>query len=65
MIGLALGCVGLYATSERNRILAAAKELVIGGPERALSMLQQGVTYRRRLDELKKLADSMPPEGMR
>lgn len=51
---------GWYAASARQRTLAAAKDLVIGGPDRVYQMLRQGATYRKALDKMKRLADSIP-----
>lgn len=58
--GLTFMVGGWYVASERHRIVAAAKDLVIGGPDQVFRMLKEGVTYRRLLDEMKKLADSVP-----
>jgi cellulose biosynthesis protein BcsQ len=58
--GLALMAGGWFASSERNRLLATARNLVIGGPDEVLRMLKEGVTHRRHLEEMKKLADSVP-----
>ena len=63
--GLALLVGGWYAVSERHRIVATARDLVIGGPDQVFKMLKEGVTHRRRLDEMKKLADSIPGKAKR
>jgi hypothetical protein len=55
--------VGWYAESERHRTIAAAKELVLGGPDLVFRMLKEGATHRKRLDDLRKLAESIPAKG--
>lgn len=63
VIGLMVLVAGWYTESERHRIISAAKELVLGGPELVFRMLKEGATHRKRLDDLKKLADSIPNAG--
>ncbi len=58
--GLALMVAGWYTANERHRTLAAARDLVIGGPDQVFKMLKEGVAHRRLLDKMKKLADSVP-----
>ncbi len=60
--GILLAASGFYAESERTRILAAAKEMVLGGPDEVFRKLKEGASHRRQLDEMKKLADTIPAE---
>ena len=58
--GCAALAAGWYASSSRHRLVAAAKEMVRGGPDKVYRMLRQGVTRRKDLDKMRKLADSIP-----
>lgn len=58
--GAAVVLGGLWTEKERHRLLRAARQLVDGGPDEVFRKLQEGVTYRRELDELKALADTIP-----
>lgn len=60
IVGLLSLICGLYAASARNRLVLAAKDLVIGGPDQVFEMLKNGVAARRQLDKMKKLAESIP-----
>jgi len=58
--GVVLFAIGWYAESERQRILSAAWDLVQNGPEGIFQKLKEGASHRRQLDEMKKLADTIP-----
>jgi cellulose biosynthesis protein BcsQ len=60
IVGVALSAVGWYFESQRQGILRAARELVFGGPDEVFRKLKEGVSHRRQLDEMKKLADTIP-----
>jgi cellulose biosynthesis protein BcsQ len=61
--GLLLIIGGWYAVSEHQRILTAAQKLVLGGPEEVFQKLKEGASHRKELDEMKKLADTIPTEA--
>jgi hypothetical protein len=61
--GVVLSAAGWYAEGQRQSILRTAKELVFGGPDEVFRKLMEGVSHRRQLDEMKKLADTIPAEG--
>lgn len=63
--GVLLAAGGWYAESERQRILTASRNLVIGGPDEVFRKLKEGRSHRRELDEMKKLADTIPAEARR
>ena len=58
--GLVLAIIGFWVQSERNRILAAARELVLAGPDAILRSLEAGMAHRRTLNEMRKLAETIP-----
>jgi len=60
IIGCAAIGAGWYATGSRQRVIAEAKDLAAGGPDRVFQMLRQGSAQRKSLDRLAKLADSSP-----
>lgn len=60
LAGLALAGIGWYADSRQRRITDAARALVAAGPEGVFDELQSGASHRKELDELEKLADSIP-----
>lgn len=60
--GLVLAVAGFWVHAERLRILGFARELVINGPGHVLYAIQQGVTRRRQLDEMRKLANTIPEQ---
>jgi cellulose biosynthesis protein BcsQ len=60
VVGLVVVAVGLYAAGERHRVVATARDFVIGGPDYVLRMLNEGKASRRQMDQMKKLADSVP-----
>ena len=59
--GLVLFIIGWISQSERHRILASARELVLNGPDHVFRKLQEGTTHRRSLEAMRKLADTVPP----
>lgn len=65
LIGISLGVGGWYAESQRQRILTAARKLIIGGPDEVFRKLKQGASHRRELDEMKALTDTIPTETLR
>jgi len=58
--GVALAAGGWYAEGERQRIMTAARELVFGGPGEVFRKLKEGASHRRGLEEMKKLAATIP-----
>lgn len=60
LAGFALAGIGWYADNRQRRITDAAKALVMAGPEGVFEELQRGASHRKELDELEKLADSIP-----
>lgn len=61
--GVLLVAGGWYTESERQRILTAARKLVFGGPDEVFRKLKEGASHRRELDEMRKLADTIPTEA--
>lgn len=59
--GAVLFAVGWYAESRRARLLRAARELVDSGPDEVFRRLQEGMSHRQALDEMKRLAETIPP----
>jgi cellulose biosynthesis protein BcsQ len=55
---------GWYALRERQRILIAAHKLSSGGAEEIFRKLKEGASQRRELDELRKLAATIPAEAL-
>ncbi|MDD5312905.1 MAG: AAA family ATPase [Dehalococcoidia bacterium] len=60
LIGLILGIGGWYAQSQRHRILSSADKLVRNGPDEVFILLKEGASHRRLLDEMRKLALTIP-----
>lgn len=60
--GVLLAAVGWYIENERQRILTTALKLVLGGPDEVLRKINEGASHRRELEEMKKLADTIPAE---
>jgi cellulose biosynthesis protein BcsQ len=60
--GVALLAGGWYAESQRQRVVTAAGELVAGGPDEVFRKLKEGPSHRRELEEMKKLADTIPAQ---
>lgn len=58
--GVFLCAGGWYAESEHHRVLRVAKELVFGGPDEVFRKLKEGASHRRQLDDMKKLAATIP-----
>jgi cellulose biosynthesis protein BcsQ len=58
--GVILGACGWYAESERQRILNTAQKLIMNGPDGVFQKLKEGASHRRELDEMQKLADTIP-----
>jgi hypothetical protein len=63
LAGVLIAAGGWYAESERQRILTAARKLVFGGPDEIFRKLKEGASHRRELNEMKKLADTIPAEA--
>lgn len=62
IVGTFLTAGGWYAYSERQRIATIAQKLVYGGPEGVIEKLKEGASHRKELDEMMKLADTIPAE---
>jgi MinD-like ATPase involved in chromosome partitioning or flagellar assembly len=60
--GLALAGIGWYAEVRRQRTLSAARALVMAGPDGVFKKIQGGESDRKDLEDLKKIADSVPKE---
>jgi cellulose biosynthesis protein BcsQ len=60
IVGIFLVIVGWYAQSERQRILTTAGELVLGGSEAIFKMVKEGASHRKKLDEMQKIAETIP-----
>jgi MinD-like ATPase involved in chromosome partitioning or flagellar assembly len=58
--GLLIGIAGWWAQSEHHRILGLASELVFNGPGYVLQKIQSGSSHRKDLDEMRKLAGTIP-----
>jgi MinD-like ATPase involved in chromosome partitioning or flagellar assembly len=60
IVGVLLAAGGWYAVSQRQRILMTAQKLVHGGPDEVFRKLKEGASHRRELEEMKKLANTIP-----
>jgi len=60
--GAMLTAAGLSAEGRRQGILRGARELVDAGADGVFRKLKEGQSYRRELDEMRKLADTVPGE---
>ena len=58
--GIILVVGGWYFQSEYNRILITAQKLVMGGPDGVLQKIMAGVSHRRELEEMSRLAETIP-----
>jgi cellulose biosynthesis protein BcsQ len=63
IVGLILVLGGWHFQSEYNRILTAAQRLVLGGPDGVLQKIMAGVSYRKELEEMRKLAETIPAKA--
>jgi len=63
--GVLIAAGGWRAESERHRILSAARNLVFGGPDEIFRKLKAGASHRRELDEMQKLANTIPVDPRR
>jgi len=60
IIGVLVAAFGWYGDSEHRRIVAAARELVLGGPDEVFRELKEGQAHRQTLEEMKRLAETVP-----
>lgn len=60
IVGILCIVYGLHTEKTRQNILTSAQKLVSGGADEVFRKLQEGVSHRKELDNMKNFADTIP-----